>query len=581
MLPSSETGAMKFVYCLAAGILLLAGCGGGGAVSSQAASDPTLSSVSLSARLVTLTVGASQQLHAIPKDQSGLPIATGATVSYASSNAAVAAVDAAGLVAGLAPGAATITASATMDGVTQTATCEVTVEAAPPPGAGNFVSTAGFAFSPSTVTIAVSDSVTWRFVEAPHNVTFTGVTPSAGNVPTQQPGAQVTRVFPTAGTYSYECSLHSGMRGQVVVQSAQAPVYTSLGLSPATPAIAVGGTVQLVATPQDQNGSAMTGLGTPTFTTSAPAAATVSPGGLVTGIAAGTATITASLTAGGATHTATATVTVTAPQPGNVTVTTPNQTFSPPTVTIASGGTVLWQFSGSTHNVTFAGAAPAGGNIPDTQPGNAVARTFTAPGTYSYQCTRHNGMTGTVVVQGGAGGGTFTSLSLTPAAPAVAVGGTAQLSATPLDQTGTPMTGLPAATFASSAPATASVTTAGLVTGVAPGTATISASLTAGGVTHTATATLTVTLGQPGGVTIATAGNVFTPNDVTVAPGTTVTWQFSETTHDVTFTRLMPPGGSIPRTPPGSSVSRTFTTAGDYDYECTLHSGMKGRIRVE
>ena len=572
---------MRRVRCLTAGVLLLAGCGGGGAVSAPAPSEPTLTSVSVSARTITIAVGGTYQLQASPKDQFGLPISTGPTVTFSTDDPAVATVDGVGLVAAVALGAATITVSVTMDGITQTVTCKVTVEAVPPPGAGLQISTAGFAFSPPTVTIAVNDSVTWRFVEAPHNVTFAPIAPPAGNVPTQQPGAQVTRVFPTAGTYLYECTVHNGMRGQVVVQSAQAPVYTSLGLSPATPAIAVGGTAQLVATPLDQNGSAMTGLGTPTFTTSAPAVAAVSPGGLVTGNAAGTATITASLTAAGVTQTATSTVTVTAPQPGNVTVTTPNQTFSPSTVTITSGGSVLWQFSGATHNVTFSGPGPAGGNIPDTQPGNAVARAFTTPGTYAYQCTRHNGMTGTVVVQGGAGGRTFTSLSLTPAAPAVAVGATTQLTATPLDENGTPMTGLPAATFASSAPATGSVTPAGLVTGVAPGTATITASLTASGVTHTATATVTVTQGQPGGVTIATTGNAFTPNDVTVAPGTTVTWQFSETTHNVTFTRLMPPGGNIPGTAPGNNVSRTFMMAGDYDYECTLHGNMKGRIRVQ
>ena len=407
--------------CLGAGLLLLAGCGGGGAVASSAASDPTLSSVGLSARTVTIAVGGTFQLHASPKDQFGLPMSTDVALTYTTSNAAIATVDGTGLVTAVAPGTATVTASATVDGVTQTSSCEVTVELAPLPGTGTIISTAGFAFSPSTVTIAVNDSVSWRFVEAPHNVTFAGIAPSAGNVPTQQPGALVTRVFSAAGTYSYECSLHSGMRGQVVVQSAQAAVYTSLALTPSTPAVGVGGTVSLVATPLDQNGSAMTGLGTPTFTTSAPTVAAVSPAGVVTGAAGGTATITASLTAAGVTHTATATVTVTAPQPGNVTVTTPNQTFSPPTVTIAPGGTVLWQFSGSTHNVTFAGSAPAGGNIPDTQPGNAVARTFTAPGTYSYECSRHNGMTGQVVVQS-AQAAIYTSLALTPSTPAVGVG---------------------------------------------------------------------------------------------------------------------------------------------------------------
>ena len=580
MPPSSKLGALRLVCCLAAGVLQLAGCGGGGAVTS-APSQPMLTSVSLSPTTATIAVGETYQLQANPKDQFGLPIAAGPTVTFATGDPGVATVNGTGLISAVAPGTATITASATMDGVTRTATCQVTVTAAPPPGSATVISTAGFAFSPATVTIAVNDSVTWRFVEAPHNVTFAAAAPPAGNVATQQPGAQVTLVFTTAGTYSYECTIHTGMRGEVVVQSGQAQVYTSLTLTPATPAIAVGGTAQLAATPLDQNGSAMTGLGTPTFTTSASAVATVSPTGLVTGVAGGTATITASLTAAGVTHTATSVVTVTAPQPGNVTVTTPNQTFSPSTVTIAAGGTVLWQFSGSTHNVTFSGLAPAGGNIPDTPPGNAVSRTFATVGTYGYLCTRHGGMTGTVVVQAGSGGGTYTSLSVTPATPTVGVGSTVQLAAMPLDQNGATMAGLPAASFVSSAPGTASVTPAGLVSGVAPGTATITATLTANGVTRTASATVTVTQGQPGGVTIATAGNIFTPNDVTVAPGTSVTWQFSGTTHNVIFTKLVPPGGNIPDTAPGNSVARTFMMVGDYDYMCTHHNNMNGRIRVQ
>jgi len=576
-----KRGAVPLPRCLTAGLLILAGCGGGGAVSTTAPSEPTLSSLSLSARTAAIAAGETYQLQANPKDQFGLPMSSGPSVEFATTDPAIATVNGAGLVAGVAPGTATITVTATMAGVTRTATCEVTVSAPLPPGSGPVVSTAGFAFSPATVTIGVNDSVTWRFVEAPHNVTFSGAAPPSGNVATQQPGAQVTVVFTTAGTYSYECTIHTGMRGQVVVQSGQAQVFTALALTPATPAVAVGGTAQLVATPLDQNGSAMSGLAAPSFTSSSTTIATVSPAGLVTGIAGGSATITASLTAAGVTHTATSTVTVTAPQPGNVTVTTPNQTFSPSTVTIGVGGSVLWQFSGATHNVTFSGPAPAGGNIPDTPPGNAVSRTFATAGTYGYLCTRHGGMTGTVVVQVSGGGGTYASLSVTPAAPAVGVGSTVQLTATPLDQSGATLAGLPAATFTSSTPATASVTPAGLLSGVAPGTATITATLSANGVTHTATVTVTVTQGAPGGVTIATTGNLFTPNDVTVAPGTTVTWRFSETTHNVTFTKLIPPGGNIPDTAPGSSVSLTFMAAGDYDYLCTHHSGMKGRIRVQ
>ena len=86
--------------------------------------------------------------------------------------------------------------------------------------------------------------------------------------------------------------------------------------------------------------------------------------------------------------------------PLTATVTTPGESFSPAAVTIRTGGTVTWQFTGSTrHNVTFNGAAPTGGNIPDTNAGGSAQRTFATAGTFNYTCTRHDGMNGSVTVQ--------------------------------------------------------------------------------------------------------------------------------------------------------------------------------------
>lgn len=72
--------------------------------------------------------------------------------------------------------------------------------------------------------------------------------------------------------------------------------------------------------------------------------------------------------------------------------------FSPSSVTITKGGTVTWNNTGSTvHNVTFTTAgAPSGiGNFSS----GSNSRTFPTAGTYSYQCTNHAGMQGTVTVQ--------------------------------------------------------------------------------------------------------------------------------------------------------------------------------------
>ncbi|HEX6050384.1 MAG TPA: plastocyanin/azurin family copper-binding protein [Gemmatimonadaceae bacterium] len=75
--------------------------------------------------------------------------------------------------------------------------------------------------------------------------------------------------------------------------------------------------------------------------------------------------------------------------------------FNPASVTITRGGSVTWTHDGAaaTHNVTFTGATsgtPA--NIGNISSGNA-SRTFNTAGSFSYHCTNHQSMTGTVVVQ--------------------------------------------------------------------------------------------------------------------------------------------------------------------------------------
>jgi hypothetical protein len=69
---------------------------------------------------------------------------------------------------------------------------------------------------------------------------------------------------------------------------AATPVLTSVAITPTAPSVVVGNTVQLTATPQDQNGIAFSGA-TTIFESSNPSIATVnSTSGLVTGVSAGT-----------------------------------------------------------------------------------------------------------------------------------------------------------------------------------------------------------------------------------------------------------------------------------------------------
>ena len=72
---------------------------------------------------------------------------------------------------------------------------------------------------------------------------------------------------------------------------------------------------------------------------------------------------------------------------------------------------------------------------------------------------------------------------------------------------------------------------------------------------------------------------LFSPADITVATGTTVTWTNSDQfTHSV---RLIESDRMVGILKPGDTVRFTFAAAGTYRYECTFHpQNMKGTVTV-
>ena len=74
-----------------------------------------------------------------------------------------------------------------------------------------------------------------------------------------------------------------------------------------------------------------------------------------------------------------------------------NTAFSPSSITISKNTTVTWTNKDNmTHNVTSDAGLFSSGNITS---GSTYSFQFTTSGTYSYRCTIHAGMTGTVMVQ--------------------------------------------------------------------------------------------------------------------------------------------------------------------------------------
>jgi plastocyanin len=77
----------------------------------------------------------------------------------------------------------------------------------------------GNSFSPFSLTIKVGQSVAWVFPRDAHNVIFPRLANGQANpldiLPTTN--QVVIRTFATAGTFAYDCTLHAGMRGEVIV----------------------------------------------------------------------------------------------------------------------------------------------------------------------------------------------------------------------------------------------------------------------------------------------------------------------------------------------------------------------------
>ena len=70
----------------------------------------------------------------------------------------------------------------------------------------------------------------------------------------------------------------------------------------------------------------------------------------------------------------------------------------------------------------------------------------------------------------------------------------------------------------------------------------------------------------------------FTPADLNVQVGTTVTWM--NTDRDSHTTTSNAPGWNSGTISPGRQFSLTFQTAGTYPYHCSFHPGMIGTVVV-
>jgi hypothetical protein len=262
---------------------------------------------------------------------------------------------------------------------------------------------------------------------------------------------------------------------------------TSITVTTATASIATGATAQFFATGHYDDGTTKDLSGTATWASGTPATATITPAGLATGVAAGMSVISA--TSDGITGMTT--LTVTAP-PMLVSI-----AVTPAAPSIAKGTTQPFIATGTfsdnstkdiTATVTWASATTATATITAAGVASGVA-----PGTSVISATSGAVMGMTTLTVTGA---TLMSIAVTPDAPSIAAGTKQPFVATGTfkDQAGVTTTQdiSSMVTWASATTAAATITTAGLATGVAVGSSVISAASM--GVTGMTTLTVTTAL---------------------------------------------------------------------------------------
>ena len=261
-------------------------------------------------------------------------------------------------------------------------------------------------------------------------------------------------------------------------------VVTTVAVSPTSASVAVGATTTLQATVKDQNGNVMSGQPV-SWSSDNTSAATVS-NGVVTGVAAGSATITA--TSSG--KSGTSAITVTAAPPPTPVVTT--VTVSPPSASVVAGSTVTLQATVKDQN----GNVMSGQTIAWTS-SNTAAATVSGGGVVTGVAAGASTITATVGTKSGTSAITVTAapppapvvttVTVSPPSASVVAGSTVTLQATVKDQNGNVMTGQ-TVTWSSNNLAAATVN-GGVVTGVAAGSATITA--TSSGKSGTSAITVT------------------------------------------------------------------------------------------
>lgn len=386
-------------------LLLASSCGGGDGTTTGTAPVITPASITITppaAPIVFGALGRTRTLAVVVMGSNGLPISS-PTVTWTSANTGVATVSAAGVVTAVSNGTSNLTATigslVSTPVVITVAQVMASVVVSSPSGVVDTLRTA----TRTRQYTAVAKDSTGNTVTGP---TFTW---SSNNTAVATVGAATGLV--TAGSTFGTASITAtsgAFNGSFLIGVA---LYAAtVAITPTTASITTAGGTQPF------GGSAADSVGTPItaglfWTSRAPAVASIAPptGGSTTATAVSNGTSRIVFSAGARLDSALLTVTgqgSTAPTAVAVNVgdfffrSVRNNTQNAAIDTVAVGGTVTWTWSGSApHSVASLGPPSFTSSTIKTGSGT-YAFTFTAAGSYTYDCIIHGGsMSGTIVVR--------------------------------------------------------------------------------------------------------------------------------------------------------------------------------------
>jgi uncharacterized protein YjdB len=365
-------------------------------------------------------------------------------------------------------------------------------------------------------------------------VTYGTTAPGVATV--GQTSGLITAVAPGSATITITASnAQAGAFGAASVTATAVVTVTalpsglaSIAVTPSAVNLGTGKTTQIVATASQPNGAPAASY---TYATSAQSVATVSASGLITAVAPGSAVITvtgataanADFAAGSAT--ATIPVTVAALPSGISSV-----NVAPSSVSLVQGrtaqlrATVAQPTGAAEAQVSFGTNAPAIANvdaatgmITAVAPGSAVITvTATSAANGDFAAATQTALVPVTVTAPEAG---ISAVSVSPSNVSILPGATSRITASVVQPQGAPAAML---SYTSNTEAVATVSEAGLITAVAPGTAVITVTATSSAATGFAAATrtglvqVTVTAPQSGITSVSVA-----PSNVTLRVGGT------------------------------------------------------------